>query len=110
MITGFSSYRSYYKEALDKLKVKVHIFRVGDFKSAVEPYLGNSMSAGVKEERRAMMDELWQFYGSQVERLRGLPTGAINDYTNNLHLKLRAANGDSALLAKEQGLVDQVAS
>jgi protease IV len=110
MITGFSSYRSYYKEALDKLKVKVHIFRVGDFKSAVEPYLGDSMSAGVKEERRAMIDELWQFYGSQVERLRGLPTGAINDYTNNLHLKLRAANGDSALLAKEQGLVDQIAS
>lgn len=72
--------------------------------------MGNSMSTGVKEERRAIIDELWQFYGSQVENLRGLPTGAINDYTNNLHTKLRSANGDSALLAKQQGLVDQVAS
>ena len=110
LITGFASYRSYYKEALDKLRVKVHIFRVGDFKSAVEPYMGNSMSTGVKEERRAMIDELWQFYSSQIENLRGLPTGAINDYTNNLHTKLRSANGDSAMLAQQQGLVDQVAS
>lgn len=110
LITGFSAYSSYYKEALDKLKIKIHIFRVGDYKSAVEPYMGNSMSTGVKEERRAIIDELWQFYGSQVENLRGLPTGAINDYTNNLHTKLRSANGDSALLAKQQGLVDQVAS
>ena len=110
MITGFASYRSYYKEALDKLRVKMHIFRVGDFKSAIEPYMNNSMSTGVKEERRALIDELWQFYGSQVEELRGLPTGAINDYTNNLHAKLRSANGDSAALALEQGLVDQVAS
>lgn len=110
LITGFSAYSSYYKEALDKLKIKMHIFRVGDYKSAVEPYMGNSMSTGVKEERRAIIDELWQFYGSQVENLRGLPTGAINDYTNNLHTKLRSANGDSALLAKQQGLVDQVAS
>ena len=53
-------------------------FRVGEYKSAVEPYLGNSMSAAVKEERRAMINELWQFYGSQVEELRGLPIGAIN--------------------------------
>ena len=110
LITGFASYRSYYKEALDKLRVKVHIFRVGDFKSAVEPYMGNSMSTGVKEERRAMIDELWQFYSSQIENLRGLPTGAINDYTNNLHTKLRSANGDSAMLAQQQSLVDQVAS
>ena len=110
LITGFSAYSSYYKEALDKIKIKMHIFRVGDYKSAVEPYMGNSMSTGVKEERRAIIDELWQFYGSQVENLRGLPTGAINDYTNNLHTKLRSANGDSALLAKQQGLVDQVAS
>ena len=110
LITGFSAYSSYYKEALDKLKIKMHIFRVGDYKSAVEPYMGNSMSTGVKEERRAIIDELWQFYGSQVENLRGLPTGAINDYTNNLHTKLRSANGDSALLAKQQGLVDQVAT
>lgn len=110
MITGFASYNSYFKEALDKLKVNIHVFRVGEYKSAVEPYLGNSMSAAVKEERRAMINELWQFYGSQVEELRGLPIGAINDYTNNLHLKLRAANGDSAILAKEQGLVDQIAS
>ena len=110
LITGFASYRSYYKEALDKLRVKMHIFRVGDFKSAVEPYMGNSMSTGVKEERRAMIDELWQFYSSQIENLRGLPTGAIIDYTNNLHTKLRSANGDSAMLAQQQGLVDQVAS
>jgi len=110
MLTGFGSYNSYYKEALDKLKINMHIFRVGTYKSAVEPYLGNAMSAEVKQERNLLMNELWQFYGSAIESLRGLPDGAIDNYVNNLHLNLRDVMGDSSALAKRQDLVDQVVS
>jgi len=109
-ITGFGTYRSYFKEALDKLKVNINVFRVGDYKSAVEPFLGNNMSPQVKQESRELIDSLWQFYSSQVEQLRGLPDGAIDDFANNLHFKLQAANGDSSALAKEQNLVDQIAT
>lgn len=109
-INGFATYRSYFKDALDKLKININVFRVGDYKSAVEPFLGNSMSPQVKQESRELIDSLWQFYSSQVEQLRGLPDGAIDDYANNLHLKLQAANGDSSALAKQQDLVDQIAT
>ena len=109
-ITGFGTYRSYFKEALDKLKININVFRVGDYKSAVEPFLGSSMSSQVKQESRELIDSLWQFYSSQVEQLRGLPDGAIDDFANNLHFKLQSANGDSSALAKQQNLVDQIAT
>ena len=109
-ITGFGLYNSYFKEALDKLNINMHVFRVGDYKSAVEPFLRNNMSTNVKQESRELVDSLWQFYSSQVEHLRGLPDGAIDDFANNLHLKLQAANGDTSALAKQQNLVDQIAT
>ena len=109
-ITGFGLYNSYFKEALDKLNINMHVFRVGDYKSAVEPFLRNNMSANVKQESRELVDSLWQFYSSQVEHLRGLPDGAIDDFANNLHLKLQAANGDTSALAEQQNLVDQIAT
>ncbi|MEJ6773654.1 MAG: signal peptide peptidase SppA [Porticoccaceae bacterium] len=109
-ITGFGLYNSYFKEALDKLNINMHVFRVGDYKSAVEPFLRNNMSANVKQESRELVDSLWQFYSSQVEHLRGLPDGAIDDFANNLHLKLQAAKGDTSALAKQQNLVDQIAT
>ncbi len=110
MLTGFGSYTSYYKEALDKLKVNMHIFRVGKYKSAVEPYIANSMSDEARADRRELIGSLWKFYTSQVEHLRGLPTGAIADLVNNMHNRLAAANGDVAGLALDQGLVDRVAT
>lgn len=109
-INGFGLYNSYFKEALEKLNINMHVFRVGEYKSAVEPFLRNDMSENVKEESRELVDALWQFYSSQVEQLRGLPDGAIDDFANNLHLKLQAANGDTSALAKQQNLVDQIAT
>ena len=110
MLTGFGSYNSYYKEALDKLKVNMHIFRVGKYKSAVEPYMSNSMSDESRADRTELLGSLWKYYTSQVEHLRGLPTGAIDDLVNNMHSRLAAANGDISALALDQGLVDQVAT
>jgi len=110
MLTGFGSYGSFYKEALDKLKVNMHIFRVGKYKSAVEPYIGNSMSPEAREDRRELITSLWQCYTSKVEQLRGLPTGALNDLANNMHLRLTEVNGDIATLALKQGLVDRIAT
>jgi len=110
MLTGFGSYTSYYKEALDKLKVNMHIFRVGKYKSAVEPYMANGMSDEARADRRELINSLWKFYTSQVEHLRGLPTGAIDDLVNNMHSRLAAANGDIAALALDLGLVDRVAT
>ncbi|ETN92107.1 Protease 4 [Gammaproteobacteria bacterium MOLA455] len=110
MLTGFGSYSNYYKEALDKLKINVHIFRVGKYKSAVEPFLGKGMSDEARADRRNLVDSLWQFYTSRVEQLRGLPNGALNDLANNIHLRLAEENGDIAALALQQGLIDRIAT
>ncbi len=110
MITGFGSNRSFFKDALDKLKINIHIFRVGKFKSAVEPYMGNSMSPESRQETTTLLTELWQFYGSQVEQLRGLPAGTIHSYADNLHSNLKATFGNASALAKEQDLIDQIAT
>ena len=110
MITGFGSNRSFFKDALNKLKINIHIFRVGKFKSAVEPYIGNSMSPESRQETTTLLAELWQFYGSQVEKLRGLPAGTIHSYADNLHSNLKATFGNASALAKEQDLIDQIAT
>ena len=110
MITGFGAYNSYFKDALDKLKINMHIFRVGNFKSAVEPFLGNSMSPEAKQASTKLMNELWEFYGSEIEQLRGLPAGTVNSYANNLPANLQASLGNSSALAKQQDLIDQVAT
>jgi protease-4 len=110
MITGFGSNRSFFRDALDKLKINIHIFRVGKFKSAVEPYMGNSMSPESRQETTTLLTELWQFYGSQVEQLRGLPAGTIHSYADNLHSNLKATFGNASALAKEQDLIDQIAT
>ena len=109
-ITGLSSYRSYFKEALDKLNITVNIFRVGQYKSAVEPYIGNRMSTEVKEESQILIDNLWQFYTSEVEALRKLETETIHNYASNLPNLLKASGGDTGLMAKNLGLVDRLVS
>ncbi|MBT6693331.1 MAG: signal peptide peptidase SppA [Porticoccaceae bacterium] len=110
MITGFGSYRSYFKEALDNLKITMNIFRAGQYKSAVEPLMGNTMSPQVRDETQHLLGDLWQFYIAEIEDLRHLGTGTINDYANNLHLALADNGGDSAALAKEIGLIDVIAT
>ena len=110
MLTGFSSFGSYYKEALDKLKINVHSFRAGEFKSAVEPYMRSAMSAGVKQERQALVNSLWTSYRERVETVRGMPEGTIDQFIEDLVPNLKQAEGDGAQLALTEGLVDMVAS
>lgn len=110
MITGFGAYGSYYKEALEKLRINVHIFRAGVYKNAVEPLIRNNMSTASREETSDIVNRLWGFYSTKIEELRGLDKGSINALANNLHIKIQETDGDFAVLAQREGLVDQLAS
>ena len=110
LINGFGAYGSYYREALDKLKIKVNVFRAGEYKSAAEPFLRNDMSPQAKEETADVVNRLWQSYTSKIEQLRELDSGTIDNFANNLDSKLQAANGDIAVLAQQEGLVDYLAT
>lgn len=108
LLTGYGSYRNYFKGALDKLQINFHVFRTGKYKDAVEPLLRDSMSEESKEHNAQWLNELWREYTTQVERGRNLPPGAINDYVNNMDLKLRDVDGNSAQLALHSGLVNGI--
>ena len=107
-ITGLSSYRNYFKDALSKLKIKVNVFRVGEYKSAVEPFMDNAMSPQVKKETRDLLNLLWNQYSKKIEELRSLELGTITKYASNLDIYLSEFNGDSGKLALEMRLVDHL--
>lgn len=105
-LTGYGVYRNYYKSALDKLKIRMHVFIVGTFKSALEPYLRDDMSAPAKAANQAWLNDLWQAYRTDVAELRPLTAEAIDVYIDQFATLLAETNGDSAKLALTQGLVD----
>jgi len=109
LITGFSSYRQFFKGALDKLGVNVNVFKVGRYKSAVEPYFLDAMSEDAKANASEFMGDLWSSYTDSVEKRRQLAPGKINDMIINLDDDLAAIGGSISKHGLDQGLVDKLA-
>ena len=110
MLTGYGAYRPYFKSGLDKLKANVHVFRVGTFKSAVEPFIRDDMSPEAKQANLSLLSVLWDRYLGSVSDARGLPEGALAEAIADMADRLRAAGGDMARMALESGLVDGLES
>lgn len=108
LLEGLSRYRMYYKEGLDKLEVEWHIFRVGEFKSAVEPFMRSGASPEAKEADLAVLNDMWGQFLATVASARGLEVAALSDYIDNFPAHLRAVGGDTAAAALAAGLVDHV--
>jgi protease-4 len=106
LLTGFGIYQNYYKSALDKLLVQFHVYKVGSYKSALEPVLRNDMSPFDKEANSALLSVLWDSYKAEVAGLRGIEPQSIDDYVNNFPVQLAASGGDAAALALSRRLVD----
>lgn len=109
-IDGFAAYRQFYKEGLDKLEVEVNLFRVGKYKSAMEPFIRNDMSPEAKEANLFWIGSLWQQYLETISRQRGIPLETLSNSVNGFADRLEAVGGDFARLALDQGLVDQLMS
>jgi len=109
-IDGYGYYRAFLKDVIEKLSVDVHVFRVGEYKSFVEPYLRNDMSEEDREAAEQWLGALWQAYAYDVEAARELEAGALNDYANNAVAALIEAQGDTAVLAVNSGLIDGLMS
>ena len=110
LLEGFANYRSYYKEALDKLGVEVHLIKVGTFKSAAEPYVQNQASDAAKEADAYWMGGIWNEYLAEIAALRKLDAAAIANDIAHYDERVTAHAGDLARLALEQKLVDQLAT
>ncbi|MFT3905346.1 MAG: signal peptide peptidase SppA [Steroidobacteraceae bacterium] len=109
LIDGYERYRTFYKEAIDKLGIDIHLFRAGKFKSAAEPYIRRDMSAEDREESLAYLQALWRGYQSAVTGARGLPAQTLADYADSYARAVKAAGGDMASVARQKGLVTALA-
>lgn len=108
LIDGYDRYRMYLKEALDKLGVDINVFRVGEFKSAVETYTRTNMSPEDREESRAYLGVLWTSYQEAITRARKLAPDAVAKYVGGLAHTVPAAGGNAAHVALDAGLVSGI--
>ncbi len=109
-LDGFSYYRMFFKDGIDKLGIDFNIFRAGTFKSYTDTFTRNDMAPSDKEEAAAWLQVLWNAYTQDVARARSLQPGAINEYIAEQPAALLAANGDAAKLALQRGLVTALKS
>ncbi len=103
---GLGSYPLFFREALEKLRVNYHVFRVGSYKSAVEPLLRDGMSMEAKEQMRSLLTPLWAVFTADICQRRSLPEDAIDQYANEIAKNLSDAGGNTAQLALNSKLVD----
>ena len=109
-IDGFSVYRQFYRDGLDKLEVEVNLFKVGEYKSAMEPFVRDDMSPEAKEANLYWIGGLWQQYLEGVSRHRGIPLENLSDAINDFANGLEAVDGDFGRFAENLGLVDRLVS
>ena len=107
LLEGLGRYRLYYRQALqDKLGVDVKLFRVGEYKSAAEPYILDAASPESREADLFWMSDLWQRHVADIASARKIKVDDLNAMITNLPERVQAARGDLAKLAVDNKLVD----
>ncbi|EDR3869002.1 signal peptide peptidase SppA [Salmonella enterica] len=107
---GFATNGLYYKTLLDKLKVSTHVFRVGTYKSAVEPFIRDDMSPAAREADNRWIGELWQNYLHTVSANRQISPQQLFPGAQAIIDGLTSVGGDTAKYALDHKLVDALAS
>jgi len=108
-IDGYGYYRTYLKGVIDKLKVDLNVFRVGKYKSFVEPFIRDDMSEADRQASKRWLDTLWSIYKNDVGAARQIDPEHLDKYANRFIDNLREAGGNTAQLALDAGLVDSLA-
>jgi protease-4 len=107
LIEGLGRYRMYYREGLqDKLGVDVHLFKVGEYKSAAEPYVLDAASPEAKEADLFWMTDVWNRFVADIAAARKLRPAALGEMIAQFPQRVQAHGGDTARLALDEKLVD----
>ena len=104
-VDGFANYGLFVKDAIDKLAIDWNIFRVGEYKSAVEMFTRNDMSPEEREASLAWLGTVWGTYKDDVAKARGFEPQVLQSYADGAVEGLRRAEGSLARMALEAGLV-----
>ncbi|HHF3004931.1 TPA: signal peptide peptidase SppA [Vibrio diabolicus] len=110
LIKGYSAYSMYYKTLLEKLDVSTHVFRVGTYKSAIEPFIRDDMSDAAKESATRWVTQLWSAFVDDVTTNRNIDAKVLNPTMDELIDEMKSVDGDLAQLAVKLGLVDELAT
>lgn len=109
LLEGFGRWRNHYREGLERYGIDVHVFRVGEYKSAVEPYIRDDMSPEAREMTLDYAGDLWRMYVQDVAAARKMRPEDVTGLVEAMPERLRAASGDLARMALEAKLVDTLA-
>lgn len=110
MATGLANYRLFYKDLLDRLGVQVHLFRVGQFKSAAEPFILDHASDESKEADAFWLGGLWSTWIDEVSKMRHLDAATLRADIDELPERVRDAKGSLADLTVQEKLADHIAT
>lgn len=110
LLRGLASYSSYFGKALESLGIKIHLFRVGEYKSFGEPFIRNDMSDESRENTRDLLNGVWGALGNDILASRKLGPAALTGWVRHFDDHLRTAGGSPARAALEAGLVDRLST
>ncbi len=107
LLEGLGRYRQYFRTGLqEKLGVDVNLFKVGEYKSAAEPYVLDAASPDAKEADLYWMNDVWQRYLADIAAARKLDPAELAAGIETMPEGIAAAGGDLARFALQQKLVD----
>ncbi|WP_230628717.1 signal peptide peptidase SppA [Sphingomonas sp. Leaf37] len=106
LFTGPGGNQLYYKGLIDKLGVNTHVYRVGKFKSFVEPYTRTDQSPEAREASRQLLGSLFGQWQDAVAKAR--PRAQVAQFLNSPERVIVAANGDIARANLSAGIVDKL--
>ncbi|CAD83498.1 protease IV, a signal peptide peptidase [Candidatus Blochmanniella floridana] len=109
-LRGISTSKLYYQSLLKNLKINTHVFRVGAYKSAVEPFIRNNMSSQVRHEENIWINQLWDQYLNIISCNRNITKQQIFPGINTIFNELYNMNGDTANYAYHKKWIDKVES
>ena len=108
LLEGFGRWRTYYKDGIDRLGIDWHVFRVGEYKSYVEPFTRNEPSPEAREADLKWMGDLWNSWVKDAAAARKLSPDDVRAYIDRMPARLEAVKGNLAKMALEAKLVDRI--
>ncbi len=109
-VFGLSANNLYYKTLLDNLKINTHVFRVGTYKSAIEPFIRDNMSEEARSNASRWLDLMWNNYLSDISAERRKKATQLVPPTDKTLSELKSVNGNMAQYALANGLIDEITS
>lgn len=107
-VEGYSVYPNYFSQLLNRLGIKVSVFRVGEYKSAVEPFIRNDMSDAARAANAAWLQDVWEGYLQRTSTVRKDVGGTLPSLLQTLPDRLDEAGGDMASVFQAAGMVDRL--